>query len=134
MTLPQAEKWLGMRVTARGRGLKRILENIEKNTGKQIIIRAGGKARGVRYCVTRSSLRRHCRHMVPSKVDELRDKFGQFLKEIDERIENTVAEHVAELIEPQLDELWERDETTAEAVRKLSVRVERLAKAVQKSG
>jgi hypothetical protein len=133
MSMRQAEMWLGMRQTSRGLGLKNLLLARERELGKVFMVRGRGHGRGTRYRVTKSALRRHCRHLIPSKVDELRDKFSEFLRGVDERIANSVAEHVAEHVEPELHELWERDETQAEAIKELSTRVARLAGAPLKS-
>lgn len=126
MSLVEAERWLGMKPSSRGRSLRSILLSIESKEGHRIMVRSRGQGRGMRYRVTRSALRRYCKHLVPSKVDELRERFAQFLAGVDEKIESKVAEHLAEFVEPQLDDLWQRDETLSDAVRQLSVRVKRV--------
>ena len=123
MTLRQAEAWLALKPSARGRRLKRILMAVERKTGRVVMTRLG--ERGMR--VTRSALRRFCRHLIPSHVDELRERFAEFLRGIDARIEASVAEHVAEHVEPEFDRLWRADEIQAAAIKELAIRVNRLA-------
>jgi len=114
----QAETWLAMEPSYRGRRLKRILLRLERKTGREILTRLGG--RGDR--VTRSALRRHCRHLIPSREDELRERFVEFLRGIDVRIESSVAEHVAEKVEPELEALRECAEAHEEALKELGRR------------
>jgi hypothetical protein len=134
MTLRQAEVWLGMRPTAKGRGLLRVLIAREKELGKPILVRSRGKRRIGRYRVSRGALRRHCRHLLPSKVDELRDRFAEFLRGVDERIETSVTSHVAEHVDPQIEELWHRDEVQAEAIKELAIRLKRMAEVAANNG
>jgi hypothetical protein len=122
MTLRQAEAWLGLEPSARGRRLKRILLGAERKLGRPIMVRIGTHTR-----VTRSAIRKHCRHMLPSQVDELREKFTEFLGSIDEKIETRIVDHVAEHVEPKLEELWDRDEVQARAIKQLAERVKRIA-------
>ncbi len=116
-------KWDGRH---RGRRLKRLVLAREKQTGKRIAIRLGGEQRTV-YRVTMSALRKHCRDLFKSKVDEVADNFKAYFKDLDERIASGVAEHVEEYVEPRLEELWQRDEKIAEQVSELGRRVAHIA-------
>jgi hypothetical protein len=117
LTLPKAQREIGMAGDNRGRNLKRLLFAREKATGQQIMVR--WRKRGTtrtEYRVTMSALRRHCPELFPGKVDDLSRHFREYLLKIDERIAVIVADHVAEHVEPRLDELWRRDETIARQV------------------
>lgn len=126
LTWNQAAKALGWTGKAAGRRLKRAVLARERQTGKRIATRLGSERRPD-YRVTIGAIRRHLPELRPSKVDDLRERFGEYLASIDTRMSDSIAHHVAEYVEPRLDELWQRDEEIAERVNDLGLRVKLIA-------
>lgn len=122
LTLDQAASRLRWEGRGRARRLKRLLFARERQTKKRILTRLGGEQR-TKYRITLSALRRYCPELFKSKVDELQDNLKGFLKSIDERIADGVAEHVTTEVEPRLQELWERDEQLAGNIQEVARRV-----------
>jgi LPS O-antigen subunit length determinant protein (WzzB/FepE family) len=126
LTLDQAAQQLHWEGRGRSRRLKRLLFARERQTKKRIMTRLGGDRRA-RYRITLSALRRYCPELFKSKVQELQDNLKGFLKSIDDRIADGVAEHVTTEVEPRLQELWERDEQLAGNIQEVARRVEQLS-------
>lgn len=128
MSLADAQRALGWEGPG-GRRLRRYLVKREKKIGRRIMLRVGtpGKHRhgGGAYRVTMSALRRWCPELFDAEVSMA--TFREYVKGIDSRISLIVAEHVAEHVEPRLDELWQRDETIQNNLNELAVRVNTLA-------
>jgi hypothetical protein len=127
LTLAQAETNCGLPPN-RGRTLLELLAGKERKLGREIMIRKGRGQRNRHLRVTMSMVRQHCPELFPSAVDDLQRSFSRYMHDIDERISDGVAEHVAAHVDPKLDELWERDEKIARNVKALGQRVEQLSR------
>jgi hypothetical protein len=127
LTWDKAASHLGWTGKGRARRLKRLVLSREKSTGKRIATRIGTRTRPA-YKLSLSALRRHLPELFRSKVEDLADNLKSYLAEIDDRIAAGAAEHVAEYVEPRLDELWQRDEQIAHQVGEIATRLASMAK------
>lgn len=125
LTLDQAAAKLGWEGKWRRLRLKRMLFARERQTKRQVLTRLGSLKKPA-YRVTWSALRKYTPELFKSKVQELEDNFRGYLSNIDDRIAEKTAEHVALHVEPRLQELWDRDEKIATQLDELGRRVTRL--------
>jgi hypothetical protein len=130
LTWDRAAASVGWEGKGRARRLKRLVFAREREKGNRIATRYG-KGRKQRTKVSLSALRKHCPELFRSKVEDLADNLKAYLSEIDERIAAGAAQHVAEYVEPRLDELWLRDEKIANQVEALAQRVGGLARVMR---
>jgi hypothetical protein len=123
LSLPRAQREVGWGNASGGRRLKRYLLKREKALGRRIMIRVGG-VDAPPYRVTLSALRRYCPELFGGETTPQNAAlFREYIRGIDQRICEKVAEQIAEHVEPRLDELWERDEQIMGNVAELAKRV-----------
>ena len=115
---------------AAGRRLKRVVLAREAQCGKQIATRTGtGPAAQLR--VTVGAVLRHLPELRRSRFDRFQADMAKIGTGITGRVSAIVADQLAELVEPRLDELWERDEVLAIEQERTAKQVESLSKAVE---
>lgn len=105
--------WVGEK---RGERLLRVMFAKEARTGREIMVRTGGKRNGVRYKLTEPMLKRHCKELFIPTPDDLVADVKRHLRGLDGRVEAIVDERVA----PQIEELRARGAKTDEAVREIA--------------
>lgn len=94
LSLAAAQKALGFESEdTEGRALLRELEAREKTLGVTIVIRHRGPRRTVRR-VTLAAIRQHAPDLFPGNEERLVREFRAYLRDIDKRIEDRVAEAV----------------------------------------
>jgi AAA+ ATPase superfamily predicted ATPase len=123
MSMREAADWLGWEGRDRGRRLKRTLLAIEKQKKREIMVRRGPEGDGRRYLVTRGAIARWAPQLRPSKVDELEKNFATYIRTLNETIDDKIESFVSEHIDPQIEELWQRQERTAQIVDELAQHV-----------
>lgn len=115
---------------AAGRRLKRVVLAREVQSGRQIATRTGsGPAPQLR--VTVGAVLRHLPELRRTRFDRFQANMTKLDTGITGRVSGIVADQLAELVDPRLDELWERDEVLAQEQERTALQVESLSKAVE---
>jgi hypothetical protein len=120
LTLSEAQREINMR-GSRGRKLQRYLLAKERERRRQIMVRLPGNHR-IHYRVTMALLRRWCPELFPdSAVDKLRKQLPELVRLIDHRAHRVFDVRFERDVTPRIKELWERDESLAKSVDRVTV-------------
>lgn len=122
LSLAAAQRELGL-PGSQGRRLLRILQAKERQHRRRIMVRVGAGREHRR--VTLAALRRWCPELFPGRAEELRQRFGDMLRSLDERIDARVTEQIDATVSPHIEEIREHCEVNSEAIRELAVRIAR---------
>lgn len=107
--------WVG---PDRATRLLRVIRAKEYRLGREIMVRLGGRHRGVRYKLTEALLRRYCPELFLSSQDELVSDVRRHLSDMETRVEATIDERTA----PQFEGLRAADARLASEMGRIAAR------------
>lgn len=121
MTPAQAERWLGIPESAKGRNLLRVALRREAETGKQFLLREGGDCRK-RYLFTPELIRRHLPELWEGRFQRTSRRIAQTLASIESKIDAKVDERIAN--HPKILEIEHNQNEALELLEQLAAHVE----------
>lgn len=101
LTFKEAAEALGRKRDPEGRKLRNLVQNREKQTGRQIAIPMGGEGREAK--ITLSALYRAFPEMRPVRVDYLAAGLRELLERVDEHTELVVQRVIEKIVEPRVE-------------------------------
>lgn len=126
MSPREAEAWLGLKTSYKGRSFLRAALAKEREQGRAFIIRRRGPKGQVLHLFTRELIRQHLRELWQARFDRVASRAASAVKQIRDHIDAHIDERVDQ--HPTVRGLVAQMDETIDLVESLAVQVDRVAK------